>query len=363
MAESAAAAHQAPVQALHPHWQVAIEDTSPMNLCVRREAHVFLGGFPDGALFHMDMEDGAYMMALYEAYGGVKWLGSPSTLYVRRAGNGLDRRMQQFTHAPGTVALVEQDAKYGDARMDLIDGALALVRDRLAEYQAVEELVQLDPLTGAGAAMHAERRGAFGHAYGLARPTYSIAPRSLGAQTGGDGEGWEDGAGDAQAQAQGLPPSTVLVPHVCVCVCGLCVCRLRVCRLCVCCLIVRVACVCVACGPQECCTRPRTLGVVSLFETSASACPVSSDTHSFFLCCFCWALCVAQVVAVLFRGCRAQTLRNTLASLLYRLLDVRHLCCSMIRTEVCPHHRVSEVCSPRTLRVLYDMRHLSYFAP
>ena len=75
MAESAAAAHQAPVQALHPHWQVAIEDTSPMNLCVRREAHVFLGGFPDGALFHMDMEDGAYMMALYEAYGGVKWLG------------------------------------------------------------------------------------------------------------------------------------------------------------------------------------------------------------------------------------------------------------------------------------------------
>ena len=48
MAESAAAAHQAPVQALHPHWQVAIEDTSPMNLCVRREAHVFLGGFPDG---------------------------------------------------------------------------------------------------------------------------------------------------------------------------------------------------------------------------------------------------------------------------------------------------------------------------
>ena len=247
MAESAAAAHQAPVQALHPHWQVAIEDTSPMNLCVRREAHVFLGGFPDGALFHMDMEDGAYMMALYEAYGGVKWLGSPSTLYVRRVGNGLDRRMQQFTHPPGTVALVEQDAKYGDARMDLIDGALALVRDRLAEYQAVEELVQLDPLTGAGAAMHAERRGAFGHAYGLARPTYSIAPRSLGAQTGEDGEGWEDGAGDAQAQAQVLPPSTVLVPHVCVSlVCASLACVLLVCVSLVCVLLVCVLLVCVS---------------------------------------------------------------------------------------------------------------------
>ena len=27
-----------------------------MNLCVRREAHDFIGGFPDGELFHMDME-------------------------------------------------------------------------------------------------------------------------------------------------------------------------------------------------------------------------------------------------------------------------------------------------------------------
>jgi len=52
-----------------------------------------LAGFPDGELFHMDMEDGAYMMGLYEAYGGVKWLGPPSPLYVRREGNGLDRRM------------------------------------------------------------------------------------------------------------------------------------------------------------------------------------------------------------------------------------------------------------------------------
>ena len=54
----------------------------------------------------MDMEDGAYMMGLYEAYGGVKWLGPPSTLYVRREGNGLDRRMLQArpsrcTHSPG----------------------------------------------------------------------------------------------------------------------------------------------------------------------------------------------------------------------------------------------------------------------
>ena len=29
-------------QELHPHWQIAIEDTSPMNLCVRRDAHVFM---------------------------------------------------------------------------------------------------------------------------------------------------------------------------------------------------------------------------------------------------------------------------------------------------------------------------------
>ena len=54
--ESSFIAHQAPVQTLHPHWQVAIEDTSPMNLCVRKDAHNFIGGYPDGELFHMDME-------------------------------------------------------------------------------------------------------------------------------------------------------------------------------------------------------------------------------------------------------------------------------------------------------------------
>jgi len=171
--ESSFVAHQAPVQTLHPHWQVAIEDTSPMNLCIRRDAHNFIGGYPDGELFHMDMEDGAFMMCLYEAYAGLKWLASPSTLYVRRVDNGLDRRMQQFTSEPGSVALGEQDARYGDQRMDLIDGNLALVRDNLAEYQAMDELMGLDPVEGEGGELHRQRAQAFGHAYGVARAAYT----------------------------------------------------------------------------------------------------------------------------------------------------------------------------------------------
>jgi hypothetical protein len=79
----------APVQTLHPHWQVAIEDTSPMNLCLRRDAHIFIGGFPEAAEFVVDMEDGAYMMALFEVYSGVKWLGAPTVLYVRRRSESL----------------------------------------------------------------------------------------------------------------------------------------------------------------------------------------------------------------------------------------------------------------------------------
>ena len=173
--ESSFVAHQAPVQTLHPHWQVAIEDTSPMNLCIRRDAHRFIGGYPDGELFHMDMEDGAYMMCLYEAYAGVKWLSSPSTLYVRRVANGLDRRMMQFTNAPGSVALGEQDAKYGDQRMDLIDGNLALVRDRLAEYQAMDELLALDPVEGEGREVHRQRTLLFEHAYGVPRAAYTTS--------------------------------------------------------------------------------------------------------------------------------------------------------------------------------------------
>jgi hypothetical protein len=214
--QSSFVAHEVPVQELHPHWQVAIEDTSPMNLCVRSDAHAFIGGFPDGELFHIDMEDGAYMMCLYEAYGGVKWLSSPSTLYVRREGNGLDRRMLQFTNAPGTVALGELDAKHGDARMDLIDGNLALVRDRLAEYQAVDELLALDPVAGEGRELHRQRSLAFRHAYALARPTYTSSNpeeqpgaasgdvpgnAGVGSRDGGDsGDGAQD-AGSARAGA------------------------------------------------------------------------------------------------------------------------------------------------------------------
>eukprot|EP00960_Hanusia_phi_P054739 762760-Hanusia_phi.AAC.8 len=199
--ESSFVAHQAPIQ-------VAIEDTSPMNICIRKEAHNFIGGYPDGELFHMDMEDGAYMMCLYEAYAGIKWLSSPSTLYVRRpggllpllslrltvcTGNGLDRRMLQFTHEPGAVQISEQDAKYGDARFDLIDGQLAAVRDQLVEYQAVEELLVLDVLSKEGKDLHEEvssfhelnaglnfllQRAArfFGHAYGILSPSYPPQP-------------------------------------------------------------------------------------------------------------------------------------------------------------------------------------------
>ncbi|EKX55251.1 hypothetical protein GUITHDRAFT_99034 [Guillardia theta CCMP2712] len=175
--ESSFVAHQAPIQELHPHWQIAIEDTSPMNICIRKEAHDFIGGYPDGELFHMDMEDGAYMMCLYEAYAGVKWLSSPSTLYVRRPGNGLDRRMLQFTHEPGAVQMSEQDAKYGDARFDLIDGQLAAVRDQLVEYQAVEELLVLDALSKEGIQLHEERAARFfGHAYGILSPSYPPQP-------------------------------------------------------------------------------------------------------------------------------------------------------------------------------------------
>lgn len=53
---------------------------------------------------------------------------------VQRSGNGLDRRMHQFTNAPGTVQLSDNDQKLGDGWFDEIDVALSMMRDRLAWY-------------------------------------------------------------------------------------------------------------------------------------------------------------------------------------------------------------------------------------
>ena len=90
-----------------------------MNLCIRRDAHRFIGGFPDGELFHMDMEDGAYMMCLYEAYAGAKWLSSPSMLYVRRVDNGLDRRMAQSeADSSGTKTVVPTTTFWATKKLD-----------------------------------------------------------------------------------------------------------------------------------------------------------------------------------------------------------------------------------------------------
>jgi len=68
--------------------QVAIEDTSPMNLCVRKEAHDFIGGFPDGELFHMDMEVSVYLSIYINIY-----LYMHIHIHVRRGGLAEKQRM------------------------------------------------------------------------------------------------------------------------------------------------------------------------------------------------------------------------------------------------------------------------------
>ena len=42
--------------------------------------------------------------------------------------------MHQFTNAPGTVQLSDNDQKLGDGWFDEIDVALSMMRDRLAWY-------------------------------------------------------------------------------------------------------------------------------------------------------------------------------------------------------------------------------------
>jgi hypothetical protein len=145
---------------IHPHWQTGVEDVSPLNTCARREAFLFSGGFPTTDLFRDDMEDGHMAIIMHSLYRGAK-LYTHTSRYRIRDGNQLHQRMPQFTSAPGQAPLIQSDIENTDKRMAAIQEATVVAKDRLAEYQDLDMLSTIDPLSATGRATHAQRRRRF----------------------------------------------------------------------------------------------------------------------------------------------------------------------------------------------------------
>jgi glycosyltransferase involved in cell wall biosynthesis len=87
---------------IHPGWQQGIENSLPLNLCVRRSCHEFLEGFPEDPVYKKigGAEDSAYYRYLCQFFK-IAYVNLVTVEYIRYPGNSLDRQMPKFSQAPG----------------------------------------------------------------------------------------------------------------------------------------------------------------------------------------------------------------------------------------------------------------------
>jgi glycosyltransferase involved in cell wall biosynthesis len=111
---------------VHPAWKQRIEACSPINLCLRRECHFWIGGFPDYHIFvrnndqfqhvtdvfYHNSEDCHYNNMLGSLFTGC-FISSETVEYIRYPGNGYDRQYERFCRPPGDYnEPVSQDTRY-----------------------------------------------------------------------------------------------------------------------------------------------------------------------------------------------------------------------------------------------------------
>lgn len=86
---------------LHPHWKVAIENTIIQNLCIRRDCHEFVEGFPESPIYKQlkCCEDIAYDHWINRFFRQHR-VPLETVEYIRYPGNALDRQLKKFQTPP-----------------------------------------------------------------------------------------------------------------------------------------------------------------------------------------------------------------------------------------------------------------------
>ena len=93
-------------------WRQASENCYPGNLCVRRDCHDRIGGFPEEAPFHPAVaDDVAYSRALHSRFGGLK-LSEKTVHYTMRPGNALERQRAEMTGGPPSAERQRPDSRF-----------------------------------------------------------------------------------------------------------------------------------------------------------------------------------------------------------------------------------------------------------
>lgn len=85
---------------LHPFWKGAIENTIAQNLCIRRDCHEFLEGFPEAPVYkQIGCEDVSYDLWIAKFFKVFK-VPIETVEYIRYPGNNLDRQLKKFQTPP-----------------------------------------------------------------------------------------------------------------------------------------------------------------------------------------------------------------------------------------------------------------------
>ena len=89
-------------ESIHSSWKQAIENSVVINLCVRRDVHDFIGGFPEEDIIRRrgGFEDAMYNSCI-QRFITYAEIGHESVEHIVYPGNSFDRQLEKFKAAPG----------------------------------------------------------------------------------------------------------------------------------------------------------------------------------------------------------------------------------------------------------------------
>jgi glycosyltransferase involved in cell wall biosynthesis/Tfp pilus assembly protein PilF len=164
---------------LHPHWKAAIENTITLNLCVRRDCHEFMEGFPEAPVYkQIGCEDISYDLWI-DQFFKVCRVGLETVEYIRYPGNNFDRQLKKFQTPPGQYQddTPPAERELHGVRMKLEQDKLGYLLDKFRRSDKSSEFFSI--LNWQKLAIGALSQNQFSEAIALFERGISLEPEAL----------------------------------------------------------------------------------------------------------------------------------------------------------------------------------------
>ncbi|MGA7934231.1 MAG: glycosyltransferase [Kovacikia sp.] len=164
---------------VHPYWKAAIENTITLNLCVRRDCHDFMEGFPESPIYkQIGCEDISYDLWIDQFFKVCK-VGLETVEYIRYPGNNFDRQLKKFQTPPGQYQddiPPEERALHG-VRMKLEQDRVGYLHDKFRRIDKPPEFLAI--LNWQKLALNALSQNQFLEAIALFEQGLSLEPEAI----------------------------------------------------------------------------------------------------------------------------------------------------------------------------------------